>query len=437
LSEPPTNCCKNSTLRRPSLTERPSPTKDELRLRSAPVGQFSRQEVAERAGVDPDYVDRLMELGILRPDSGTTFSPGDVRRARWVQSFERAGVPLEGMATAVRDGALSFSYLDATAFDRFAGVSRTTFRELSERTGVPLDLLLVVREAHGFAEPRPEDRVREDELAAMPAIELQLSSGIQPEMIERLLRAYGEGLRRIVETETDWYRTEVQQPLLEGGMSEAEMLTAQADIGSRMAPFMEQALLSIYHGQQEHAWSKSAVEDVESALEGAGLYRRVHRPPAVSFLDISGYTRLTEERGDEAAAELATTLATLVRGSSREHGGQPVKWLGDGVMFYFPNPGDGVLAALDMVEGVAAHDLPPARVGIHAGPVVFQEGDYFGRTVNIASRIAEYARPGEVLVSQVVVDATNLDGVSVTAIGPIELKGVSQPLNLHSGRRLG
>jgi adenylate cyclase len=401
------------------------------------VGQFSRQEVAGRAGVEPDYVDRLVELGILRPGSDETFSTGDVRRARWVQSFERAGVPLEGLAAAVRDGTLSFSYLDATAFDRFAGVSETTFRELSERTGVPLDLLLVVREAHGFAEPRPEDHVREDELAVVPTIELQLSSGIRPEGIERLLRAYGDGLRRIVETETDWYRTEVELPLLEGGMTEVEMLAAQADVGSQITPLLDQALVSIYHGQQEHAWSKSAVEDVEGALERAGLYRRVHRPPAISFLDISGYTRLTEERGDEAAAELATTLATLVRGSSREHGGQPVKWLGDGVMFYFPNPGDGVLAALDMVEGVAAHDLPPARVGIHAGPVVFQEGDYFGRTVNIASRIAEYARPGEVLVSQEVVDATDLDGLSVTAIGPIELKGVSQPLNLHSVRRLG
>jgi adenylate cyclase len=107
------------------------------------------------------------------------------------------------------------------------------------------------------------------------------------------------------------------------------------------------------------------------------------------------------------------------------------------VMFYFPNPGDGVLAALDMVQGVAAAGLPPARVGIHAGPVVFQEGDYFGRTVNIASRIGEYARPGEVLVSQEVVDASELDGLAVTAIGPIELKGVSQPLILHSVRRLG
>jgi adenylate cyclase len=401
------------------------------------VTGLSKQDVAERAGVDPRYVDRLLELGILQPGSDDLYSPGDVRRARWVQSFERAGVPLEGLATAIRDGALSFSYLDATAFDRFAGVSRTTFRELSERTGVPMDLLLAVREAHGFAEPQPEDHLREDELAIVPAIELLLSFGIRPEAIKRLLRAYGDGLDRIVETETDWYRTEVELPLLEGGMKEVEMLAAQADVGSRISPFLDQVLVSIYHGQQEHAWSKSAVEDVEAALEQAGLYRRVRRPPAVSFLDITGYTRLTEERGDEVAAQLATRLATLVRGSSREHGGQPVKWLGDGVMFYFPNPGDGVLAALDMVEGVAAEVLPPARVGIHAGPVVFQEGDYFGRTVNIAARIADYARPGEVLVSQEVVDAAALDGVGFTAIGPIELKGVAEPLNLHSVRRVG
>ena len=401
------------------------------------VTGLSKQDVADRAGVDSDYVDRLVELGILNPSGGDTFSPGDVRRARWVQSFERAGVPLEGMATAVRNGTLSFSYLDASAFDRFAGVSKTTFRELSERTGVPLDLLLVIREAHGFAEPQPDDRVREDELAVVPAITSQLTSGIRPDVTKRLLRAYGDSIRRIVETETDWYRTAVELPLLEKGMSVAEMLAAQADIGSRIAPLMEQALLSIYHGQQEHAWTKSAVEDVEATLEREGLYRRVRRPPAVCFLDISGYTRLTEERGDVAAAELATRLATLVRGCARDHGGQPVKWLGDGVMFYFPNPGDGVLAALDMVEGVAAAGLPPARVGIHAGPVVFQEGDYFGRTVNIASRIGEYARPGEVLVSQEVVDASELDRVGVTAIGPIELKGVSQPLTLHSVRPLG
>jgi adenylate cyclase len=398
------------------------------------VSEYSRQEVARKAGVDREYVDQLVDLGILKPRTEDTFSHGDVLRARWVQSLERAGVPLDGMAAAVRDGALSFTYLDASAFDRFGGLSDTTFNELSARTGIPLELLMVVREAVGFAEPRPEDLVREDELSVVPVIELQLLSGFRPVVIERWLRVCGDSVRRFAETETDWWHSQVELPLLEGGMTEREMLGAQAELGSRMTPLLDQALLAIYHGQQEHAWSMNSVENVEGALERAGLSRRLHRPPAICFLDLTGYTRLTEERGDEAAADLAGRLAALVRRSSQEYGGRPVKWLGDGVMFYFPDPGQSVLSALGMVEGVAAQALPPARVGVHSGPVVFQEGDYFGRTVNIAARIAEYARPGEVLVTQEVVDAAEGTPVTFTEIGPVELKGVSGPLRLHTAR---
>jgi adenylate cyclase len=401
------------------------------------VGELSRQEVARRAGVEPDYVHRLAELGILRPGSRDGFSPGDVLRTRWVQGLERAGVPIDGMAAAVRNGDLSFSFLDVPAFDRFGGLSSTTFDELSQRTRVPLELLMVVREAIGFAEPRPDDRVREDELSVVAAIELQLSKGFRPVVIERWLRVYGDSLRRIAETETDWYRTEVVLPLLEKGMTEGEMLEAQADFGSVMAPLTEQALLAIYHGQQEHAWTKAFVEQVEATLERTGLHSRLRRPPAVCFLDITGYTRLTEERGDQAAADLAARLASLVRRASQQHGGQPVKWLGDGVMFYFPEPGRGVLAALDMVDGVATYSLPPAHVGIHAGPVIFQEGDYFGRTVNIAARIADYARPGEVLASHDVVNEADGCPVTFTEIGPVELKGVAGTIRLHTARRAG
>jgi adenylate cyclase len=400
------------------------------------VGEHTREEVARKAGVDPEYIDRLVELGILTPGREGVFSPGDVRRARWVRSWEEAGVPLDGLAAAVRDGALSFSYLDASAFDRFAGISGTTFQQLSEETGIPFDLLRVIREALGFADPQPEDHVREDELSVVPAIELQLSKGFRPAVIEGWLRVCADSLRRIAETETDWWRTEVELPLLQSGMTELEMLDAQAEVGSRMTPLLEQALVSIYRVQQEHAWSRAAVEDIESALERAGLYSRVRRPPAVCFLDISGYTRLTEERGDEAAADLAATVAALVRRTSQEHGGQPVKWLGDGVMFLFPDPNQGVLAALDMVEGVAAQSLPPARVGIQAGPVVFQEGDYFGRTVNVAARIADYARPGEVLVTQDVVDAVDGGSITFKEIGAVELKGVSGTLRLHMAHRV-
>jgi adenylate cyclase len=399
------------------------------------VSGYTRQEVAQRAGVDPDYVDRLVQLGILTPDAGDAFSPGDVLRARWLQSFEGAGVPLKGMAAAVRDGALSFSYLDATAFDRFAGLSGTTFQQLSARTGIPLELLMVVREAVGFAAPGPEDTVREDELSVVPVIELQLAKGFRPVVIERWLRVCGDSLRRITETETAWWHSEVMTPLLASGLTEGEMLQAQADLGSQMAPLREQALLAIYYGQQEHTWNRETVEHVEGALERAGLYRRLDRPPAMCFLDLTGYTRLTQERGDQAAADLAARLAGLVRRSSQEHDGTPVKWLGDGVMFYFREPGDAVLAAVEMVAVVGRHGLPPAHVGIHAGPVVFQEGDYFGRTVNLAARIGEYARPGEVLVTQEVVDASDAAPVSFVDIGPVELKGIPGTLRLHTARR--
>jgi adenylate cyclase len=124
-----------------------------------------------------------------------------------------------------------------------------------------------------------------------------------------------------------------------------------------------------------------------------------------------------------------------VRQRAERQRGKVVRWLGDGVMFYFREPGSAVRAALEMMEDTAREGLPPAHVGMHAGPVVSRGGDYFGRTVNLASRIADYARPGEPLVSQEVVDAVDLPEVEFTEIGPVELKGVSSPLRLHAARR--
>ena len=398
---------------------------------------LSRQEVAERAGVDPGHVDRLVELGILTPDAEDGFSPGDALRARWLRSLERAGVPLEGLAVAVRDGVLSFAFLDVGAYDRFAGLSGTTFQQLSAQTGIPLELLMVVREAFGFAEPRPEDHVHHNELSLVPLIQLQLARGFRPVIVERWLRVCGDSLRRIAEAEAAWWNSEVETAMVASGMTEGEMLQAQADLGSQMTPLIEQVLLAVYHGQQEHTWSQVFVEHVEGALEAAGLYRRLERPPAMCFLDLTGYTQLTEERGDEAAADLAARLAGLVRRSAQEHDGLPVKWLGDGVMTYFRAPADAVLAALEMAEVVVRQGLPPAHVGIHAGPVVVQDGDYFGRAVNLAARIAEYARPGEVLVSQEVVEVAAGGPVTFTEIGPVQLKGVAGMLRLYTARRSG
>jgi adenylate cyclase len=392
------------------------------------VISYTREDAAERVGVEPSYLGRLVDLGILAPEEPDRFSPGDVRRALMAKSLEGAGIPLEGVAAGVHSGALSLSFFDAASYERFAALAAETFRQVADRTGIPLDLLTVVREAIGMAQPSPDDRLREDEMAIVPFVELQLAEGFRPPAIERLLRVQGDGTRRITEQEGAWWNSEVIAPAMAAGKGPEEI--GNEDLADRLAPLSEQAVLAMYHAQQARAWTANIIEGFEMQLAKAAIHTRLERLPAICFLDISGYTRLTQERGDDAAADLSTTVARLVQRSSVQHGGKPIKWLGDGVMFYFGDPGPGVRAALEMVDGLAAAGLPPAHVGLHAGPVLFQEGDYFGQTVNLSARIADYARQGEVLVSQAVADASQETGITFGDIGPVELKGVSGTVHL-------
>jgi adenylate cyclase len=219
--------------------------------------------------------------------------------------------------------------------------------------------------------------------------------------------------------------------MLAGGMSVADMMAASSQFGTEYMSVMDSSLLAMYHRQQERVWLGNMVERIEAALEEMGLTERLARPPAMCFLDLVGYTRLTEEHGDAAAAELAGSLAGVVQGVSQRHGGRPVKWLGDGVMFYFPDPGQAVRSSLEMVAETGSAGLPPAHVGLHAGPVVQQDGDYFGRTVNVASRVAGLAGEDEVLVTDDLVEvAGKLEGVRFEDAGPAELKNVSHPVRL-------
>jgi adenylate cyclase len=399
------------------------------------VSALSKQQVADQAGVDLGYVGRLVERGVLVPDEDGTFTRGDARRARLYRGLERAGIPLDAMVEAVKRHEVSFAFLDRPLYDRFSRLSTRSFRQVSADEGIPLELVMVVREAIGFAQPDPDDRIREDELGVVPIIRLQLSRGFDPSVIERWLRVYADSLRRVTETETDWWRTEIAEPSRASGLSEAEMLEATNEWGEEFASLTEQAFLAIYHANQEHAWTAGLIEEVEDALERAGLRTRVTTLPAICFLDVTGYTRLTEERGDEAAAALIEQLTPLVTRASDRHGGKVVKLLGDGVMFHFREPEGAVLAAFEMLEAISHANLPPAHVGVHAGPVVFQGGDYFGRTVNLAARIAERAGPGQVLVTDEVAKAVDLGHVTFDEIGPVVLKGVSKPVRLHSAHR--
>ena len=389
---------------------------------------YAREEAAERAGVDPDYLDRLADLGIIVHEEPGRFTPGDVRRARLATSLEGAGMPLDAIAEAIRRGALSLAFLDTPAYERFAALSSETFRQVSDLTGIPIELLMTVREAIGLAPPSPDDRVRDDELRVVPFLQTQIERGFSPAVIERLLRVYGDSIRRITDQEGAWWLSEVIEPAMARG--EGPDQVSNPELSDLLSPLAEQTVVAMYHAQQTRAWTANIIDGFERMLEGAGIHSRLERLPAICFLDVTGYTRLTQERGDDAAADLASMVARLVQRSSVQHGGKTIKWLGDGVMFHFPEPGPGVRAALEMVDGLGAAGLPPAHVGLHAGPVLFQEGDYFGQTVNLSSRIADYARPGEVLVSQTVVDACEDPGLAFAEIGNVELKGVGGTVHL-------
>ena len=399
------------------------------------MDRYPRGEAAQRAGVSVDELGRLVELGVLTPDAEDRFTPGDVRRAGLVNSLVVAGIPLDGLGAAIGGGQVSLDFLDAPSYERFSALGGITFAQLAERSGAPVELLMLIREAAGSSPPLPDDRVRDGELPYAEFIEFQVAAGFNPIAIQQLLRVTGDSLRRLAETEAAWWNSEVMLPAMEAGKRPDDILGA--DFVSRMTVLAEQAVIEMYRLQQTKTWTANIIEGVEVMLAAAGLHSRLDHPPAMCFLDITGYTRLTQERGDAAAADLATRLARLVERTSVRHGGRPVKWLGDGVMFYFKDPGPGVVAALEMVAGVAEGGLPPAHVGLHAGPVIFQEGDYYGQTVNLASRIAEYARPGEVLVSQEVVDASGGAEVAFREIGPVELKGVSGAIRLYTAHRPG
>jgi class 3 adenylate cyclase/DNA-binding transcriptional MerR regulator len=397
------------------------------------MGDYSSAEAAKRAGITPDELGQLVELGILHPAEGDRYSSGDIRKAALVHDMTEAGLPLEGLAAVITRGGMGLGFMDSPAYERFTALGDETFAQASERTGVPIELLMVVREAAGGSVPSPDDKIQESELPTIAFMEIQHKEGFRQEATERLLRVQGESLRRIAESEAAWWRSEVIERGFALGRTVDEI--ASERLTETISPATEASVQALYRAHQAREWTSNIIDGFEFVLNEAGYKSRVDTPPAMCFLDITGYTRLTDERGDEAAAAMAGDLTRLVQRSSSQHGGKAVKWLGDGVMFWFRDPGPGVVSALDMADGVLQAGLPPAHVGLHAGPVVRAGGDYYGQTVNIASRIAEYARPGEVLVSEAVVEACEHVAIDFTDLGPVDLKGVGGPVHLHAARR--
>ena len=398
---------------------------------------LSETELAERTGATPERIDRLTDLGITSREGDGTYRLANIHRVRLAEAIERSGVDLDAVGKACATGEMSFAFLDLL-FPEPQGFSPKTYREASADHGLDVRLIQLAHEAIGLPRPSPDDPVRQEDLQLFGMAQFGLGLGLQDAEIARILRVYGENVYRISQAESPFFHTYVELPLMQAGASESQIL----EMGSQMSPMLRgmvrDLILWAYQRHQEHAIIEHVIDHLENALDALGLAPpRPARPPAMVFLDLVGYTRLTEERGDETAAEMVASLGGIVQSQSVRFGGRPVKWLGDGVMFHFPGPRDAVECSLELVEETPTAGLPPAHVGVNVGPVILRDGDYFGRTVNIAARIAARAGPGEVLVSEDVVGAVGGGDIRFEEIGPVELKGVVRPVILHRAARAG
>ena len=392
------------------------------------------QEVAERANVPEDFVRQLVAADALPGEEGELELAAAVRRVRLLRSWTAAGLSVETILTLVNQGALPLAFLDASVMALPERLDYS-YEQLAAERGVPMSFLQALHQSLGFAPPEPGDRAGEDDETMLEVARLFRGAGAADDATLRLLAVYADNLRRIAKAEVDYYEANVERRLRAEGLDEPQLIEIGTQLGDRVIGLLERVLLMVYRRRREHVWTEHAINHVEQALEGSGLQQRVPQPPAICFVDLTGYTRLTEERGDEAAAQVAGQLVALVNDISRRRGGRPVRWLGDGGMFYFREPLTAVVAGLDLVERGPAVDLPPAHVGIHTGPVISQDGDVYGRTVNLAARIASYAHAGQVVVSQETVQCSDDPQVWFDPLGAVELKGVAKPLLLYQAHR--
>ncbi len=392
--------------------------------------RISAQQLAELVPCSSDHVARLEELGLLTAENGL-FAPSDVHVVRLMAAFEEAGISVEDVARGVEAGELSFPLglflpepVEATA----------THARLGEELGRDPDLLRRLGGELGF--PPPEDDRLRDEDAEMLKLVVTTLDLADDDELSRFARLYGGTIQRLVASGLQFFDRAVRQKVAAYDLPNEEK---DALVYRRAGAYSElvQGLVSwLQRRHREHAVLEYIVGVTEQFMEERGITpKQAKRPPAIAFLDLAGYTALAEERGDEAAAALAADLAGIVQEAAQIPGCRPVKWLGDGVMFHFSNAGTAIRSGLDLIERTEQAISVPARIGIDAGAVVVQEGDYFGRTVNVAARIADYARPHEVLVSDAARTTAGLDEVDFELIGDVPLKGVPRAVRLHKAVR--
>jgi adenylate cyclase len=405
------------------------------RVNAAMYQPLELAELASEAETTPERIQRLIEIGAIVPSDDGRFNRGDVIRARVVGAFEAEGFSLEQMAIAIRERAVALDSLHLFYPDPSPRTGRT-FRNLMAELGERGDLVSSVLSAMGLSAPSPDapTRVMEEELVRAL---IDGWSNVDAEFTLRAARLFGDAARRAADGWVALFAEAISEPIEADFTTLDDIVTRLLKPAAALSELSPRLLGWLLERHLERGMNDLNIGRIERRLEQRGLIpTKPVDPPTIAFVDVTGYTRLTADRGDTYGARISLRLGELAEAVVRRHDGRVLKLLGDGVLLYFYSPCDGVAAVVDLGRLMVKAGLPVAHAGIHAGPVVERDGDVFGTTVNVASRIADRAPAGTILVSQPIVDACADLSERFEALGSVSMRGVIEPMPLYRWRHL-
>jgi adenylate cyclase len=345
-------------------------------------------------------------------------------RRRLLERLFDAGISLEQLQEAIASDRLVI----LPAEHELGAEPLYTATELSEKTGAPVEFFLAMRGAAGLATGEAGDRVYgEDDLAAARIMAEFHETGLSPEGMLEVSRVLGRGLAQAADAMGELFG----ETFIKAGVTEDELGLRNAQAAREWLP---RATPVIEYLLKRHMRERLRHQTVSQAMLEAGELPGA-RDVAVAFADMVAYTRLGERLPAEAVGGIAGRLGEM----ASECASPPVrlvKTIGDAAMLASPEPVPLVQCVLDLIAAAerAGHEFPPLHAGAAFGPALPRSGDWYGRPVNVASRITDFAEPGTVLGTREVCEAAS-DVCTWVSVGSRELKGVEGDVEVFRADR--
>jgi adenylate cyclase len=383
----------------------------------------SLSEVAQLVEASPSTLRRWARDGIVPLDDGR-WTPSAIAHARIVARLRARGHSLAEIRRAVETGRLAYGHLEAL-FPAAGGA--IGLREAAERSGLEPALIERIWTGIGFPARRLE-QLTEDDLQLLRHLAAALDAGFPLVALLQLVRVYGQALAQIADAEVKLFHLYVHEPLIRAGVPGLEMAEQMEGLAGEVLPLASPIMDHLHRAFLGHFVEQDVVGHLEDdAAETLALGRL---RAAIAFVDLAGYTRLTEEAGEEEALDLVERFQEDVE-TTLPSDARVIKTIGDEVMVVGSDPASVCDWAVAFQRMPRERPLP--RIGLHWGAVLYRDGDYYGRAVNLASRVGARAAGGEVLVTRPVVESAGRE-LAFEAVGEVRLKGFSGATELFLAR---